>query len=395
MAFWLVPACMLAQVAAVGFQFLRISPSAVANGMGETYGLAMFRSPVAGIFQPAAPALKADRSFAAFAGLFPTVKWVKVLSYSASGLEMGTSLKPWIGMPFSLGVGIYEVRMDYGKTVFRDDYGNPIGSVHPVDRSRAVSLSVALRKPVLLAFGYTWKQVRVEDPFFTRSQEGAARSASVSDFGGVIWFPVSDWLSGSERDPDVFYPEGDFGLYFGKLHVEKQPFYSPAGQRFLFPRTFYTGFGIRFRIRKGEHSRYNPVFSLALSREIAWLLIQGDKYTSIFSGSGYWGAFMGFQQSYTLTVKRGGEIGLGNLFFVRWGKYDDRGSDLFYKTVGFGLDVGKAALLLTERMGKAVPLLDGLDRHFFLKVNFASFSADKWSPLDGTDFWAWTAGCRW
>ncbi len=307
--------------------FLRISPHARANGMGGAFvALSDQESPY---YNPAGLGLFVQRQNGSFTFFPKAFHWLPgftndcELEHWAVNLGSGI-LGSGYGLPFSLGLGYYRTKLDFGHLARTDREGEVIESYNSYDRADNIVLSLGLDSHVAAGIGLTYKYLysRLLPPSL-----GRAGSTYAFDFGALLKVPLADllWPAFQSGSDVLFDVSPSFGICWSNLG----PGIAYPGISTIFscrdplPKTFSYGAALETGI------------SLKLKDDMKWNVVKltsSLQYDMNLAGNDHY-----------VIKKRGLELSIGDLLSCRMGGWKDQ---YFYHhenewvpTHGFGLSL--------------------------------------------------------
>jgi hypothetical protein len=180
--------------------YLRISPYARANGMGQAFvALSDQESPY---YNPAGLGLFALSHYGSFTFYPKEFNWLPAFASDVElkhwALNVGYNLRNTkYRLPLSVGVGYYRTKMESGEQVHTSQTGDLLGTFRAYDRAHHVVFSLGIRSVVEGALGITYKHVDsyLIAPFGDGEEKDAANKSTYAfDFGALVKVPVIDLL---------------------------------------------------------------------------------------------------------------------------------------------------------------------------------------------------------
>ena len=351
------------------FPYLKISPYARANGMGQAFvALSDQESPY---YNPAGLGLfylshhgsfTLPRSFdwlPAFSNEIRLRIWAAHIGYNLRNTRYR--------LPFSVGIGFYRTKFDYGETCCESGY----------DRAHHFVFSLGIDSVVDGALGITYKRLRSHVTNFAPGVETSTAdfSAHAFDIGSIVKVPVVDLLlpSAFSSSDFVFRFDPSFGICWSNIGpgISYGTTIFDYDDKTPLPKTFKYGTaletGLTYRTCGIEWNLFTLIGTL-----------QWDK--NLVGEDG------------VIMKKRGLELAFADFFSYRTGgwkdKYFNTGENEWIPTQGYGVSlrgVVKPILMLIAQeggynTGRVRKLIDFLNTHFDVRYDRATYDADD-SPL--------------
>jgi len=362
-------------VSDAGVLFLRISHSARANGMGECVVNMVNEESV--LYNPGSLGLLHLRKVFAVTAPIKT-KWLPELTddlrLKTFNLSGGLSTqrigsKPHKKLNFALALAYSTVRLDYGSIVLTGETSSDsIGVVHPYDKADCYTVAGAVEYYVRIGIGYTYKRIHSELGVVGAGQEvgHGDGKGTAHDYGVVVEFPIGELVSSSLQTGDT--SKHNLGLAltpsvaFTKANIGSGIKYKDAAQADRLPKVSRLGLSVYSAIKIGKAT-------------LGSLLLAVEKEKDLFGDKAE-------------MQKRGLELGIFGMVYLRVGKYDDDAGEVHTNTSGFGVSLGGAIAWLEnleilrlkdDFVGRAVGNLD-------LTFDYAKYGDDPDHPLSNTKF---------
>lgn len=371
MAAYMPDAAAQRKVGEAGALFLLIHNSARINGMGGcAINVVDEQSP---LYNPGALGLFHLNKV--FSVSFPnTTDWLphyaidlKVKTFAISGGASTRLLGSGIGR-HNIGIGLAysSSRFDYGEIVQTDQYGNVIGSQYPIDKADYYSAGVGIDYYARLGIGVTKKKIETE--MFGVDQAANLVAVSVDadayDFGMILELPVADLVQ-QVLQADMS-SSSDYQIAFTPSFAYV---YSNSGDSLVF-KYAQNAYPLP-RMRKIGVSGYGAL---------------AYKSANIFSLRMCWERNRWEIGTPYKIYLQGGELGLMDAAFFRFGSYADIDGQVAYNTFGVGLSLhGIAEWLLLYRPEIENGILRYLATHVDFTIDYAKYSGID-SALDETAF---------
>lgn len=382
--------------------FLRISPSPLANGMGETYGNIASNDPMASIFNPAYLGFFSKKQNIGFS--YSKVNWLPGLTsdlyYKSFSFNFGFSLK---NKPITVGIGYHHIYLDLGKQIGMDEMGNPTGSFESSENANMFTCSALLDYYILASIGFSYKFIESNlSPSGTGAEIGSGEaSANALDLGLSIKVPLFDILSKINNSPIYVIPnvkpffEPSFS--YSVTNIGDEIKYFNEAQADPLPRTVYTGINLNTGLKYSNMNYNFTVFSFKWAREANDLLIdkyfdddgvEHTKYPSGFKDIDFIKNVIYGKSNDKIITNKGWEIGFGEIFYLRKGNYEDIEGKVKFDTHGWSINfiepirqfIEISNLEITNEL--LLKLLFNLDIEF----HHSKFQTGTGHPLANTKF---------
>ena len=365
-------ACLLALLLSAQFSpaasratmsFLTIPSSPTSNGYGGLLLPSGLDDPLAPLDNPAALGFIASQSPLSAAFYPARTQWGPYsfvadedMRYSARALNLGVNperLAKWLGRPtkLSLGVGYNEVYFDLGEILLRDSQNETIGSYHAYERMNGLSFGLGYESRIKAALGFSIKYVK--------SDLGPYDASGFShDIGAIVQFPLLNFRRESARlespyvlpflTPSVSYAMTDIG---GGIDYTDEP-----GQEDPLPRTEHITFALSSRVTlraADKHDWQLATLDIGIQAEEELITQEADyRYEYPLSDINLINDLLFGESNDRIQKRRGFEIGLLELFYLRRGSFEHTGDHVRYETSGFGIRLS-GVLKLAEHFGNA------------------------------------------
>ncbi len=344
--------------------FLVVSNSPRVNGMGGC-GIALIDEQ-SSLYNPAAVGVfHLDKVFSISSP--SSTDWLPTLDldmrYKTFNVSVGGStrlLKPDQKTHLSFGLAYSRIKLDYGRLVFTDAEGNEIGYGYPEEEAHCFTLGFGIEHIARLGLGLTMKKIdsRLSTVGAGEEKGDGTAKATAFDIGLYAELPLGRLMTGkAESDMNI---ELTPALAYVLSNIGNDITYVDAAQADPFP----TIHRISLSIYGGLKSRGATLASLRISweHERSALSIDPDPIN-----------------------KFGGELGIGNVLFIRGGFHHDDAGELKYPTFGAGLSLqGILQFIETTQPEEGDTFLRYLLTHADFSVDYAKYFGD--TPLEGTNF---------
>jgi hypothetical protein len=254
-------------------------------------------------------------------------------------------------LPFqvSVGAGYSRVYHDLGTFILTGPGGpSPTGTVAGYDKSESLSLGVGLEYYVQIGLGFNFKSVESSPGFL-----GAFAKVSTSDFGAMLCVPIMRIVSDlSETQFEVIpkvEPFLDLSSGYVKANTgDKKVVYIDPDQADPLSRTAIVGLGIELGMKSRVASTDWKVASFAIARQAEDLLITyrsggGFVYQTGLGDLKFFDNVVLGKSNPLVRLRRGWQVQLAEVVFVRGGFVDDRRAD--YSTSGLSICLAGAMKL--------------------------------------------------
>ncbi len=344
--------------------FLLISPSPQANAMGQTYGNIASIDPMASINNPAYLGFYSQKHNFGFS--YSRADWlpglVSDMKYSCYSLNFGYSLKH---IPISIGFGYHRIFLDLGEQMFGEGGPEPLGTFKSWDKANMLSASILLDYYIRVGVGFSYKFIESNlAPEWVQvgEEKGNGKgSANAHDFGIAIQVPLFEIISKVTGNslyilPNV-KPYLKSGFSYSLTNIEDKITYVDAAQADPLPRSVYTGININTGLKLSLNKNLYNIISIKWAREANDLLVETYMDNKGISQTRYLSGFndidlidniiLGKGNSDIITNK-GWEVGIGDIFFIRAGYYEDIEGRVIFDTNGLGINFVQPIRLLLE-----------------------------------------------
>lgn len=329
--------------------FLLQSPSPQANAMGTAYGATAHASPMASIMNPASAGLFA-RSNAFGSEYYPDpieygaderYAW----SYTVRGATLGFRTRPIRNVQLAIGLAFNDVKLDLGKVYVTDESSPDIKAIIDTwEKAQGTTLSLALQYYLRASFGYTFKHIESQLAAYP-DDPGKPMTAQIDahDFGIIVQLPIADltqrWTHrGRGRfaqwrywlDPGIYYTRNNIG---GKLKYLAELPGDPL------PRTLDMG----LNLQAGVQYRDLTLVNFGWAHEVEDFLVHSDELGQSSYHTGlhdihFWKHVIAGKSSRDLISKKGYEIGLADMYFIRRGLLENPENLGRLRTSGYGIN---------------------------------------------------------
>lgn len=376
--------------------FLLISPSPLANGMGETYGNISSTDPMASIFNPAYLGFFAKNQNFGFS--YSKVNWLPQLAndlyHKCFSLNFGYSNK---NAPITLGIGYHHVYLDLGKLILTNETGAIIGDAESNEKADVLSVSALFDYYVLASFGVSYKFIESNLLVFPYAIgfEDIKASAHALDFGLALKFPIFDIYSKIEDHQIHAFPHVipflTPGFSYSVTNIGDEITYTNQTQADPLPRMVYAGINIAAGLKYTKTNYPFNILSFGWAQEANDLLVNrigkninyhsGLKDIDIIEN-----VLLGKSNKKAVTNK-GWELGVAEIFYLRKGSYQDIEGYIHLSSEGWSINFMQPIRLMFEfsnfkKKGLWFKFLNNLDIEF----NHSEFHIDEGHPLDDTRF---------
>jgi hypothetical protein len=409
----------LSQLGQTGVPFLLISPSAEMNGRGEVSVSVVTDDPLAVSTNPAHLGMLGLGNYAS-AG-FNYAPWLPVfqqsdLWYRSFAFNAGMNISgATAGVP-DVGIGLAYSRAYLNLGRASVPLEDPSGSetIDAYEASDQFSLGLGVDAVVRASAGFTVKHLVSHLVFggITGNARSGEAKAFAYDLGLLVDVPVVGILShyGVARIEILpsWRPVVNVSFGFANNNLGRNSIvYFDAAQAEPLPRYARAGITLSGAI---DHEVGDLVFrplSFSWTIESNDILVRRtpavlDSLGHMISGSSweYWSGTGGIKVFEELILghfnretvkKRGLELGLGEFFIARWGRFEEdrlTGGRQF-RTSGYGLRLGGILKLIRALNTDLTssPVMDFLLRHLDVRYDESRIATiENGSPLDGTTF---------
>jgi hypothetical protein len=400
----------------VALPFLLIPPSPQANGMGGINGSTISDDPLATLSNPGQLGLTSlDHYFSG--GLYPSeTSWLPGLqtsgpTLSASAFNAGFRLNRLLTLPFGLSAGIGYSHVSFNLGVFGATGSDPSMITHfsSEEHSNNLTLGIGIDYYVRLGLGYTYKSVESNLAPFNVQGQGRQGVSSVTtyDLGFIAEVPVMRVINEFAGSPVTLFssvePLLGISICYARSNLgdEFVTYIDPAGADPL-PRNAMLGLSYKAGITREARAGRWELLSFTLAREADDILVERFPPTvdslGVFTirppqyadGSGsiqfVKNVILG-EGNGRVTLRKGWQINLVELAFVRGGSV--RGRGVSYTTSGYGFRLGGLLKLLdaTTTTVSSSPAMVFILSHFDVRYDHASSTYDDpFNPNDGVTF---------
>jgi len=388
-----------------GVLFLLIQPSVRANGMAGASVASPGHDAIAVNFNPGhLGTLSRHQYFTA--EFYPRkTRWLPQLTsdliYDTKSFLLGFDFRRFNqNLPIRIGAGYSRVFLDLGEQVVTSETGpEPLGTVHNWEKANVWSVGLGIDALLKVGIGWNFKRITSTlGPTSIAWPQPATAKATAHDYGVVAHLPIIEAITrlgnvsmklGPHRRPFLVTSFG-----YSKSNIGDGISYIDPSQADPLPRIARDGFGISAGIVYTHPKLRWRIVSLEYASEAEQLLVRTEWRDGVQSVS-YAGrdgdidylkhVILGHGRDNIIT-KRGWELGVGELVFLRLGRYDDPLGRVDYTTFGVGLALSGALKLLrfTSPGYELNPAMDRIGKHIDVQFNFSLFDD---GPLDGTKFY--------
>jgi len=321
---------------------------------------------------------------------------------SASAVCAGFNLQNTLSLPFSasVGIGYSKTDIDFGLMLLTSSTSPQVlASFSQVDRYDAFSIGLGAEYLVRVGVGVSFKSIDSRIPLIGSSPPSELiANPSAHDFGVLLDIPVDSLVSRFSGNRltigQTFRPMLDISAAYVRSNVGGDVRYGAGGQADPLPRTALSGFGIRTGLITRAGNSDCRLITLGLVRQAEdVLVIRHDDGTYDYkSGLGDLSIgqnlIVGRATDYVL-VRKGWEIGVGDVVFVRGGSALGDGFD--YQTSGYTVSLGGLVRLLevADRSLTGNSWIAYLGEHFDVQYHSATYTATSESVssmMNGTSF---------
>lgn len=375
--------------------FLLVSPSPQANAMGNTYGTLGNSSPMSAIFNPANLGLYAQNNFVGEeyytdkTDWMPNSNWGSPMTLDSEATSFGLNLNDVFNIPISLGIAKHRVKLSMGMYEILAEDGFRTVMFETKEEVKGTTFSLAFDYFVRASVGYTKKQI---ESVLTHYVDRAEIDAH--DFGLLIDFPLYKTLQRfnlvSQSNRNKVEPYIIPGFYASWTNIGDTIVYVKGATPDPIPRNLSIGLNLKTGLKyNGRYSKFNLV-SFKWAREVDDILIKVNEdkareYVSGLHDIKFWDNVILANNNDKIIVKRGYEINLGDIYFVRQGSYQDVEGVVMYSTSGYGINYIQPICLLAELLNVKNPFVKYLSKIHFEK-HYAKYNTYSQHPIDGTEF---------
>ncbi|MBN2357800.1 hypothetical protein JXO59_16945 [candidate division KSB1 bacterium] len=392
-----VPALAVSEAAVL---FLLISPSAQANGMGQTYGNIFDTDPAASAMNPAALGFYARDHY--FGISLNRSQWLPDydLDYLNYNLIFGYDLNKTHGLPIAIGLGYQYIYLDLGEVwATTEESPEPIGTFKSSEKAHVLTAAASFDFIVRGSVGLSIKRIHSDlGPTGAGAENEAKTSADAIDFGVILQLPL--WNLAEKLSNTELFPIADFkpiftpGLFISRRNIGDEIKYIDAFQADPLPRTVNVGATLEMGIAYHSKSFSFDMLSIRCSREAEDMLIDRHPdgsfdYLSGLNDIAFASDILLGKANDRIITKKGWQFGLGDMIFLRTGRYDDNEGKVRFRSEGFGINFMSPLKTLVLR--DIIALEDNLLKKLLLNLNieyhYSRFESDlAFSPVDDTEF---------
>ncbi len=351
--------------------FLFITNSARVNGMGGcALNVVNEQSP---LYNPGALGLfHLDKVFSVS---FPnSTDWLpqidsdlKLKSFEISG---GVSARRITSADtdYDIGIGLAysSLKMDYGVINIADVSGNTVGTTHDIDKADYYSAGIGIEYFARLGVGVTKKKIHSNLAAFDSNENliFANAEADAYDFGLIVDLPMANLVQRALRPDRTLPPDYEVTFTPSFAYV-----YANGGDSIAYIDAANASPLPRMRkIGVGGYGALAYQGATIFSLQMCW---QRDRWE--------------IGEPYKI-YRQGGEWGLMDAVFFRFGSYADVAGQVSYNTFGVGLSLhGVMEWLLLTRPEIDNGILRYLATHVDFTVDYAKYGGID-TPLDETAF---------
>ncbi|MDI6804923.1 MAG: hypothetical protein QME58_13975 [Bacteroidota bacterium] len=385
-------------------QFLLISPSSEAAGMGESSVGVATTDPLSIIRNPAHLGIFSLNRYFNTAYYSRSLQGIygNEFNYIAAGISGGLNFKKSLGWDREIAVGIGYTRIFYDyRGTYRTLSSGPenLGDTESYESSDNLTLSIGVDNWVKSSMGFTFKHINSHlTELGTEEEIGTGTSTLFAfDYGFFIEAPVIKIFSNlSNKSLELFpniKPIFNFSLGFSFNNIGDKVSYIDKNQGDPLPRTTRVGIGINLGLLVAKKEvEWQPV-SIKFTREISDLLIsrgQEWKYQSLFGDINFLnGVILG--KTNDLTEKRTGlEFNLLEIAYIRFGKLDDHLGGRIVNARGYTFSIAgcfKLLQVLDYDISSSSQVVNFLFDKVDFRLNYSSWNTnDAFSPLNDSRF---------
>jgi hypothetical protein len=390
-----------AGVSQATFLFLRIAPSAQANGRSFGIVPGNYYDPLAPWYNPAAQGFMAKQN--RFSGALSYAQWLPGWNISdlyvlTGGMNAGIASergpKLWgkRGMMY-YGAGMQFLYLNLGETQRVDEQARPLGSFTSNEWAGSISLGAMMDHYVRLGIGLTGKVAYSK----LGSDGGSKASAPVMDTGLILEVPVlkpRQALPGSDAGSPGVEPEVLVSFNYALLNIGGKVAYEDYQQADPLPRTAALGLAVTAALSRDlpDGGSWRWLY-LSVGVDANDELVRRDHdgtphyRCEPFGDINLLTDFIAAQNDRNYIKSYGTEIGLWEAFFLRTGYYSNPEGNVYYNAYGTGLHLGgllkSLRSLRTASSTSLAASLKGWDLSYDLSVYDTHGSNDS---LDETLF---------
>jgi hypothetical protein len=383
------------------FTFLRISPSAQANGRSFGIVPGNYYDPFVSYYNPAAQGYLAKQNL--FSGALGYAKWHPWwfnddMSVTTAGMNAGIASEkgPMLcgkrGVMY-YGAGVQFLFYNLGKIQQVDEQARPIGSFDAYEWASGISLGAMMEHYVRLGIGLTGK--------FAFSKLGtnadSKASAPMVDSGLILEVPILK--SGQKSSPKIAWgnssiePELVAAFNYALLNFGGKVAYDEDNDGDPLPRTAAVGLGMTAALSQSlpDGGRWRWICLSAGMDANDDLIRRDDEGHSHYRAEPFGDInlltdFIASQNDDDFIKSYGVEIGLLETLCLRTGYYSDHEERVFYHTYGSGLHLSGLLkglrLLGSPSFASLAASLKGVDVSYDVSV----YDTCENNPLDETTF---------
>jgi hypothetical protein len=385
-------------------QFLLISPSNEAAGMGESSVGVATTDPLSIIRNPAHLGIFSLNRYVNAAYYSRSLQGIygKEFNYIAAGISGGLNFKKSLGWDreISMGIGYTRIFYDYGST-YRTLSSGPenYGDTESYESSDNLTLSIGVDNWVKSSMGFTFKHINSHlTELGTEEEVGTGTSSLFAfDYGFFLEAPVIKIISNlSNKSLELFpniKPVFNFSFGFSFNNIGDKVSYIDKNQGDPLPRTARVGIGINLGLSvTKKEMEWQPV-SIKFTREISDLLIsrgQEWEYQSHFGDINFFNEVI-LGKTGGLTEKRTGlEFNLLEIACIRFGKLDDNVGERVVNTRGYSFSLAgcfKLFKVLDYEISPSSRVVNFLVDKLDIRLNYSSWNTkDASSPLNDSRY---------
>jgi hypothetical protein len=370
--------------------FLLISPSAQANGMGNTY-MAMNHNEAMGmVYNPAHSGICAINNKFVLS-FYPTkTRWLSALtsdlSYDCRAINIGIQLSPNI----HCGIGYHKIYLYLGQNYSLNENGEVVDIYRSNEKAQALTLGIGYNNGFKVGFGTSIKYIK------SNLTHSATATAFAFDVGAILHIPFFKLMSHHNsfkfisKSPVQPFFISTFG--YSISNIGNQITYSGYDGGDPLPRFARTGFSFDGGFFINRPNLKWKIVTFKWAREGTDVLIKrsgppdyDQEYQSLLGDINVWQDLVQNKTNKNITKTYGWEINLLEFISLRKGKYNDPDGLVKYNTEGFGLSsMGWFKLLFSffpnEKYYKLFANKIDIQLHWS-KVNISGCH-----PLAGTEF---------
>ncbi len=379
--------------------FVRIPPSPLLNGMGEV-GTALPNNEAYGFFYNPAQLGFTSQKTNISVQFYPTrMDWLPSfnfsdLTYNSLAVNLGYHFKDiYKALPFSVGVGYMNVKLNLGQNVATDESGNELGTFNSYERYHALGIGIGFNYYIQLSMGFTYKSI--ESNLSSKNlQVGSEVSTGrlvthAIDYGVLLVVPVlkyfTDTFCDQSDQKSLFLPFFDFSIGYAKTNIGDRVLYIDLAEPDPLPRMANFGYALSAGFRSKIKHQWITVLALDWSVDARDMLIQKnenrDYQTGFLGDIGLGKNVLSANSDENVDVYKGYRLKFFEVLQVTNGEWDGAGWSN-PKTSGYALRLkGVFKLLYAYSDDK---LLKYIANHFDFQYAHSEIKSGRGHPLSGT-----------